>query len=107
MRANFLIRYWLIGIIGLYLIFSCQPFAIIPDLLNLKAQNSRDLFSLIFNAACGLFGIIITIILLAFQFIRNISLRRKEENIFRSPIVANFSYFSVALILLALLSYIT
>ena len=79
----------------------------IPDWLNLKASSPSTVFSLIIGTTSAIFGILVTVVLLVFQLLKKVSLRRKTENIVYNPFVTAFIGLSVFIIVSGTIASIT
>jgi hypothetical protein len=94
----------LIGLIyiGLY-VYSPTIF---PDLLKLHRIDPSNYFELLISSTTSIFGILVAVILLTFEFGKQDSFRKKEANIFTKPIVTIFVSLAISVIILSLISYV-
>lgn len=79
---------------------------IVPDWMNLRSVNVKDFFELILNITASIFGILIAVVLLSFEFSKDISLRRKGESIFDNRFVVLVFSLPVTLLVLSFISYV-
>lgn len=89
------------------MILKVTNFEIVPDYLNLSALDSKNYFPILIGSTASIFGVLIAIILLTFEFVRNKAFRRKDENILTNPVATNLVSTAVAVIILSFLSYST
>lgn len=96
--------------IGAIIIYLCLKYfnpEIVPDYLNISSLNSTNYFELLISATASIFGILIAVILLTFEFVKHTAFRRKDGNILTKAMVTNLVATAVAIIILSLLSYST
>lgn len=84
----------------------CNP-EIVPDYLNLSSLDSTNYFELLISSTASIFGILIAVILLTFEFVKHVAFRRKDENILTKGFVTNLVAVAVSVIVLSLISYST
>lgn len=84
----------------------CNP-EIVPDYLNLSSLNSTNYFELLISSTASIFGILIAVILLTFEFVKHTAFRRKDGNILTKAVVTNLVAVAVSIIILSLISYST
>lgn len=102
------IKKYLLAIISflIYLIIKWNNIQLIPDLLNLNKCSPSDYFSLLIGTTASIFGILITVILLTFEWLKHISFKNSEENILNKNVVTNFVSIAISIIILSFISYI-
>lgn len=102
----YLKRYYFIVIsVLIYLVLKYYNPEVCPDYLNLSSINSTSYFALLISATASIFGVLIAVILLAFQFTKNTSYRQKDRNLLASSKVTNIVSIAVSIFLLSLISY--
>lgn len=78
----------------------------IPDFLNFRLVSPSNFYSLILGTTASVFGILVTVVLLAFQLLRKISLRQREENIVYNPNVTGFISLASFIIIFSAFAFI-
>lgn len=96
-----------ISAVIVYVLLKFINIEIIPDYLKLSSIDPLNYFTLIIGSTTSIFGILIAVILLTFQFVKNSAFRRKDSNILTKPIVTNLVGIAVSIIILTLISYLT
>lgn len=96
-----------IGAVAIYLLLKYFNPEIFPDYLNLSSLNSTNYFELLISSTASVFGILIAVILLTFEFVKHTAFRRKDGNILTKAVVTNLVATAVSIIILSLLSYST
>lgn len=96
-----------IGAVVIYLWLKYFNPEIVPDYLNLSSLDSTDYFELLISSTASIFGILIAVILLTFEFVKHTAFRRKDRNILTKTVVTNLVATAVVVIILSLLSYTT
>lgn len=91
----------------IYLLLKFTNLEVFPDYLNLSSINPTNYFALIIGSTASIFGVLIAVILLTFQFVKNNAFRRKDGNILTKAIVTNLVGIAVSILILTLLSYLT
>lgn len=101
------IENYLLGIIpvSIYLFICFHNPEIFPDWLNLSEIDPSGYFELIILSTASIFGILIAVILLSFEFTKQSSLKHREENILSNKYVTNIVSIAVSIIILGLISY--
>jgi len=102
-----IIRKYYFGIIATLIYFGLKFYnpEIFPDLLNLSSISPPSFFELLISSTTSIFGILIAVILLTFEFVKHTSFRRKEENVLTKSVVTNLVSIAVSVIVLSLVSY--
>lgn len=101
-------RYYIyLIVILIYLELKFYNIELFPDLLNLSSINSTSFFELLISATTSIFGILIAVILLTFEFVKHTAFRRKEKNILTNAIVTNIVSVAISVIILSLISYLS
>ncbi len=102
-----IIRKYYFGIIATLIYFGLKFYSpkIFSDLLNLSSINPTSFFELLISSTTSIFGILIAVILLTFEFVKHTSFRRKEENILTKSVVTNLVSIAISVIVLSLISY--
>lgn len=95
------------GAVIIYLLLKYFNPEIVPDYFNLSSLKSTDFFELLISSTASIFGILIAVILLTFEFVKHTAFRRKDENILTKSVVTNLVATAVVVIILSLLSYST
>ena len=96
-----------IGAVVIYILLKYFNPEIVPDYLNLSSLDSTNYFELLISSTASIFGILIAVILLTFEFVKHAAFRRKDGNILTKTTVTNLVATAVAVIILSLLSYTT
>ncbi|MCD4664017.1 MAG: hypothetical protein K8R68_02025, partial [Bacteroidales bacterium] len=101
------IENYLLGIIpvSIYLFICFHNPEIFPDWLNLSEIDPSGYFELIILSTASIFGILIAVILLSFEFTIQSSLKHREDNILSNKYVTNIVSIAVSIIILGLISY--
>ncbi|MDQ0640203.1 large-conductance mechanosensitive channel [Pedobacter sp. W3I1] len=97
----------LFGFPGTYFFARFFKLQIFSDYLGLAEVGLRDYFGLILGSTATILGVLIAILLLAIQFSKTSSLRRKQETVLEDWKVFTFSALSIAVIVLSVFAYIT
>jgi len=102
-----IIRKYYFGILATLIYFGLKFYSpkIFPDLLNLSSISPTNYFELLISSTTSIFGILIAVILLTFEFVKHTSFRRKEENILTKSVVTNLVSIAISVIVLSLISY--
>ena len=102
-----IIKKYYFGIIALLIYLGLKIYSpeIFPDLLNLSSITSTSLFELLIGATASIFGILVAVILLTFEFLKHTTFRHKGENIFTKSVVTNLVSIAISIIVLSLISY--
>lgn len=102
-----IIRKYYFGIIATLIYFGLKFYSpkIFPDLLYLSSISPTSFFELLISSTTSIFGILIAVILLTFEFVKHTSFRRKEENILTKSVVTNLVSIAISVIVLSLISY--
>ncbi|MCL3782700.1 hypothetical protein EMN47_20125 [Prolixibacteraceae bacterium JC049] len=91
----------------IYVLLKFINLEIFPDYLKLSSIDPTNYFALIIGSTASIFGVLIAVILLTFQFVKTNAFRRKDGNILTKAIVTNLVGIAVSIIILTLLSYLT
>jgi len=102
-----IIKKYYFGIIAIltYFLLRCYSPKILPDILNLSSINPASFFELLITSTTSIFGILIAVVLLTFEFVKHTAFRRKEENILTKSVVTNLVSVAISVIVLSLISY--
>lgn len=103
---DFFRKYYLILVsITMYIGIKCCHFEFVPDFISIHSINPSGYFELILNCTASILGILITVILLTFEFVKHASFRREGANIFDKPVVTRLISLALSIIVLSLISY--
>lgn len=104
----FLAKWWvLLVLIFTYSLLRYISFSVVPDILEISSLKASDYFNVVIGATASIFGILIAVVLLTFELIKNSLFRKAEANIFNNPIVTNFVSLGIITIVLSFISYVT
>ncbi len=102
-------RKFLIAIISIaiFIIAKFSNIELVPDYLKLSSINPNSYFELIISSTASIFGLLVAVILLTFEFLKDNAFRRKGTSIFTNVIVTNLVSSAITVIVLSLISYVT
>lgn len=78
---------------------------LIPDHFHLSGIKPSEYFGLITGSTTSIFGILVAVVLLTFEFTKHASFKLDDENIFNKAQVTNFVYLAVSIIVLSFISF--
>lgn len=78
----------------------------IGDGFNIYSSSASNFYNLLISTTAAIFGILVAVVLLVFQLLKKISLRRKDENIVYNPLVTSFICLSVFIIIFSTIAYL-
>jgi len=96
-----------IGAIIAYILLKYFNLEIVPDYLNLSSLNAKNYFEILLSSTASVFGILVAVILITFEFVKQSAFRRKDQNVLTKAVVTNLVAIAVSIIVLSLLSYST
>lgn len=100
-------RYWVFVLLFfIYILVKVFKIEIVPDYLSMYRVNLKDYFTIIISTTAAIFGIIIAVVLLAFQILELQTSRHQKENILDKNRVINFISIGTFIIIFSLISYV-
>lgn len=101
-------KYYLAPIISIFAFWALMQIekGFFPDFLNLNRIDARDYAGLILAVTSSIIGIILAVVVLAFELTKKKAFRRKNQNILDQKSTFWFLFLSISLITISFLSYV-